>query len=240
MIWLHCLVDDPPSLEELRDLRFCRQRVCLFIHPDLGGAVTPLPALPKDIHTVRMVQEYHDVIETLFGRRTVLPVRYGTVFASLRDLQREIDASAGQLRAVLRSVHGHVEMGVRALWHRGPVVEPRAREPAGPPGTLSGIEYLKQRSARWKQNEQLRRDAEDLAGPIHALLADGAARSQLTLLVTERLFFSGAYLVPRDSIPPFHQKLNQVRRAYPELDFLCTGPWPPYSFARPPEGGVRI
>ena len=31
----------------------------------------------------------------------------------------------------------------------------------------------------------------------------------------------------------------EIRRAHPDLRFLLSGPWPPYSFVTPPEGGER-
>jgi hypothetical protein len=44
-----------------------------------------------------------------------------------------------------------------------------------------------------------------------------------------------AYLVDRDAVGGFTARVDALQREHPELAVLCTGPWPPYSFA---EGGA--
>ena len=40
-----------------------------------------------------------------------------------------------------------------------------------------------------------------------------------------------AYLVDRDGSAGFAAAVATHQRAHPHLRLLCTGPWPPYSFA---------
>jgi hypothetical protein len=42
-----------------------------------------------------------------------------------------------------------------------------------------------------------------------------------------------AYLVDRDAVDDFIHLLGELELRHPELDVLCTGPWPPYSFSEP-------
>ena len=53
----------------------------------------------------------------------------------------------------------------------------------------------------------------------------------------ERLLLSAAYLVPRDGVDDFRGEVVKLERAHPDLALVCTGPWPPYSFA--PRTDVR-
>ena len=41
----------------------------------------------------------------------------------------------------------------------------------------------------------------------------------------------GAYLVERDSVQRFVDEVARLEQEHDELSLLCTGPWPPYSFA---------
>jgi hypothetical protein len=40
-----------------------------------------------------------------------------------------------------------------------------------------------------------------------------------------------AYLVDRDAIGAFTRLVARLDDRHPGLQLLCTGPWPPYSFA---------
>jgi Gas vesicle synthesis protein GvpL/GvpF len=50
-------------------------------------------------------------------------------------------------------------------------------------------------------------------------------------VTTGRLELTAAYLVPVESVEAFRGVFNDVVAAHPELTLVCTGPWPPYSFA---------
>ena len=39
------------------------------------------------------------------------------------------------------------------------------------------------------------------------------------------------YLVPEDAVPEFRGVVERLQAAHPDLGLVCTGPWPPYSFA---------
>jgi len=41
----------------------------------------------------------------------------------------------------------------------------------------------------------------------------------------------GAYLVERDSVQAFVAEVARLQDAHDDLSLLCTGPWPPYTFA---------
>jgi hypothetical protein len=45
--------------------------------------------------------------------------------------------------------------------------------------------------------------------------------------------FRAAYLVDRDGVDPFVAEVAGLQRTTTDLQLLCTGPWPPYSFAGP-------
>jgi hypothetical protein len=74
--------------------------------------------------------------------------------------------------------------------------------------------------AAWLQE---RRRADEAHAPLAELARSSTTRSQPGLL-------AAAYLVPAADVAPFTDHLTTIRDAHPELDFSCTGPWPPYSF----------
>ena len=50
------------------------------------------------------------------------------------------------------------------------------------------------------------------------------------VLFTHRLLLTAAYLVKRQQMAAFNRQVEALSVTYPALRFLCTGPWPPYSF----------
>jgi hypothetical protein len=44
------------------------------------------------------------------------------------------------------------------------------------------------------------------------------------------LLLTAAYLVRHHRLDPFRGRVRTLSTDYPALRFLCTGPWPPYSF----------
>jgi len=54
---------------------------------------------------------------------------------------------------------------------------------------------------------------------------------QVTVRASEKLVVAAAHLVDRDKIPQYKENMVAARENRPELHFLVSGPWPPYSFA---------
>jgi hypothetical protein len=96
-------------------------------------------------------------------------------------------------------------------------VRVRAADAPDPPVTSSGAAYLRARTTR-----------SQAADSVHAALA-ALARDSRTRVGVEPL--RAAYLVDRHAVAGFVSRVRELQDAQPELAILCTGPWPPYSFA---------
>src|SRR5205823_521281 len=66
----------------------------------------------------------------------------------------------------------------------------------------------------------------------HARVVEAVAgASTHSRAAAPRLLLSGAYLIPAADVERFRTRLAELEQTHPELTFVCTGPWPPYSFA---------
>jgi hypothetical protein len=96
-------------------------------------------------------------------------------------------------------------------------------------GGLSGRDYMRTRLAEDKTRRRL---AEELHEPLarlsRASTRFGGASSDL---------LQSAYLVPRQDVAAFGEHVRRLEAAHPDLTIVCTGPWPPYTFAANGEGG---
>lgn len=163
--------------------------------------------------------EYERVIEALMGERTLLPARFGSVFADATSVRASIREHRAQLKDALRRVSGAVELAVSASARSDP---PVTRDAGAGPGTA----YMTGQLERW---QRARRIAEALE-PLNAL----ARAVQPRRSSDAGTLFGAAYLVDRDAVPRFVELLGRIDRGLEEAELTCTGPWPPFSFAGQP------
>jgi hypothetical protein len=75
-----------------------------------------------------------------------------------------------------------------------------------------------------------RAQAASQAAELHEPLAALAAQSTCKVLTTPRMLLTATYLVEHAGVEAFRRELERLHANSPHLGFLCTGPWPPYSF----------
>ena len=208
MIYLYAIAEELDGLPDVRgvdDAPLARQTVeglDLVVSEHEGTAVDA---------TEGAVLAHARVVEALVERSAaLLPARFGRGFRDDEALREAIEGRAASLREALAQVRGCVELGVRVV----------APEPTAAPAAESGRAYMEALQAR---AEEARRLHEPLAA-----LARAATR---TVGATPRLLLSGAYLVEPGELDAFRGRIFELEAAHAELTFVCTGPWPPYSFA---------
>jgi hypothetical protein len=145
---------------------------------------------------------HEEVVEALMAQRTVLPARFGSTLEDERALRRLLEEREADLLAQLARVRGHVEYAVRV-------------EELVPVSATSGRDYLLAKLA----NQQLDAPLAELASDVRRQIPRGADE-----------ILRGAYLVERGT--DFPAAVERLDAAHAEHAFLCTGPWPPYSFVR--------
>jgi hypothetical protein len=191
-----------------------------------GGRLRAVPvdgvdAVVSDIGSVapaadeRTVLAHARVVDDLVSvNEAVLPGRFGGGFEDDGTLRDAIGPRLEKLRAALERVRGNVEIGLRVL-----TGEQRQVATAS-----SGRDYLAGRLAEAQA-------AERAAKEIHQPLAASARADMLNVRATPELLLSAAYLIPRGDVDAFRTRVEALDRDHAELTFVCTGPWPPYSFA---------
>jgi hypothetical protein len=184
------------------------------------------------------------VVETLMAGRAVLPLRFGTVLTDEAAVRSLLAAHYADFVASLDRVRGRVELGLRVLWNgdRRPLAVDRRSRFGGQPSAVSGHSYLLARLEEERSRQAWRDRAEAVAAELHTPLSRLAAESTRQVLITSGLLLSAAYLVQYSQVAAFRRKVEALSTAHPALRFLCTGPWPAYSFvtATVPETAANI
>jgi hypothetical protein len=168
------------------------------------------------------VLRHAEVVEEVLARsRSLLPAQFGSAFADEDELAQTVRAKAPELRQSLSRVSGCVEYGLRVVG-----LESRAGDGAAPG---SGSDYMRARLADAKERDRL---SKELHEPLARLSRESARFSTgpAELLVS-------AYLVPAADTEAFARCMHQLEAENLELTLICTGPWPPYTFAGNPQEG---
>jgi len=199
-------------------------------YQDIAAVVSPLAAAEVPLAEANLWR-HEAVVEALMKDRTVLPVRFGTVLANEAAVQAVLAAHYADFVTNLDQVRGRVELGLRVLWDDDAPPSPQP-SPACRGGSARecGRSYLLARLEEERQTRAWRQRAETLTTELHAPLAQLAVESTQQVLVTPRLLLTAAYLVEGDQVAAFRREVEALSGAYPALRFLCTGPWPSYSF----------
>ena len=159
----------------------------------------------------------HDqVVEAAMEAGPTLPTRFGTIFTDEQTLVASLEEEGHRLRRQLERIRGCVELAVRVG-----LVDANPDDP--PPSDGRG--YLEAKlSERRRQHEIVR----DTLGPLSEI----AVRAHHDSSRSEDQVICASYLVRSDHVDRFSDEVTVLADRNPELWLSCTGPWPPYSFAR--------
>ena len=203
MIELYAITDHPgPPLPDVAPLRVVPIDGLAGVYSTASDAELSPEALWR----------HEEVVEALMADRDLLPVRYGTRLDDEAAIARALEERREELAAALDRVRGAVELSVRAA-------APGAPELAG----AGGSDYLRARARAAAGHD---RTARVLHEPLSAL-----ARASVEGTPHPPELFRAAYLVEHDAVERFTEAVGRLQNANQGLSLLCTGPWPPYSFA---------
>jgi gas vesicle protein GvpL/GvpF len=158
------------------------------------------------------VLRHAQVVEELMARSgAILPAQLGRAFRDDDELAAALREEAPRLVRGLQRVRGCAEYGLRAI----------PTEVAEHEAVASGAEYMRTRLERIRRQDRL-------VSELHEPLARLARENTLHRDAAGEI--RAAYLVELADASSFRDAVARVE-ASPELTVVCTGPWPPYSFA---------
>jgi Gas vesicle synthesis protein GvpL/GvpF len=175
------------------------------------------PDQPADLD--RMLR-YERVVQTLMERQALLPARFASRSPGAVQLCQRLEQEHDALLSALERVRGAVELALRAEW-----LDPAPARSGGV--QQNGTGYMLERL-------DLHRRATVVARRLDPL-ASRARECRMRVMPRPEVAVSGAYLVDSGQLEPFTETLRDIDGATEQVDFVCTGPWPPYSFV----GDVR-
>jgi hypothetical protein len=159
-----------------------------------------------------LLWEYERVIESLMDHHAIVPVRYGSRLPNRAEVRSMLSHRRDELTAALERVRGTVEVSIDARYPREASTDP----------PQDGRAYM---YARLEQHR--RTDA--LSQQLNSLSAHARA-SRIRPLRPPAVGVHAAYLIPTADVPEFTERVSELGSRLDDVDLVCTGPWPPYSF----------
>ena len=190
---------------------------------------------------------HEKAIEEVMRHSPVLPVRFGTIFSSLRILDETLDKHHDAILHFLDWVADKEEWGVKGVLNRGKAKEQLFSEAvAACPQRLAslspGTRYVQEQRMRTAVEKGLSSYLRQACGEMREDLSDYACewreRKVLSGDVDGReMVANWAFLLARGAVTEFRERIEQANKNHAErgLVFEMTGPWPPYSFCPPLE-----
>jgi hypothetical protein len=162
---------------------------------------------------------------------TPVPLRFGQWFEDETRAGAALEGGAERWTTLLRRFAGRAEYGVRISRRAASAAaDSSSLSPEDPardvhhPGMESGTAYMAAVAERHGTAKRVAAAVQQAAGHTIAEHRQEALRAEPGLATL-------AHLVAWSDADAYHACMQNVRGMYEDLDFLFTGPWPPYSFA---------
>jgi hypothetical protein len=182
------------------------------------------------------VLAHERVVRRVLEYTTPLPFRFGTLVTEAR-LMGYLQAQQAALQSKLLLVDGCVEMGVKIIWQAHSANKMGlSKEVSGNSRDRkqviegAGSAFLLAKRQQVMGEEILAEKAEEIASWLNERIAASIRRDQTSVRPDEKLVLTAAHLVERAGLENYRRTLKQACSERPELHFLTSGPWPPYSF----------
>ena len=187
-----------------------------------------------DVDSVPVTREnalaHAAVVRSVLDRTTPVPFRFGTVVTE-EQLQSYLTARKPALENKLASLHGCVEMNVKIIWENAAEQQSETTDKTQTGEQGVGTSFLAEKRRQIIGDEHRAAAATAISTWLHESLSGLIRDEQVTIRPAERLVLSAAHLVEREKIDQYRKAAAETCQNRPELHFLLSGPWPPYSFA---------
>ena len=227
--YVYCVTDGVSGLEgELRGIE--DQPVEIL---DNGGLYAIASRFEGDAVNVtrQNVLQHEAIVRRIFSTTTVLPFRFGTLVTQ-SGLASYLKTHGDSLTERLRAVRDCVEMSVKIIWQN-----PSEGEQDSEAATLeldevgAGTAFLMFKRQELLGNVRVEEEARQLGDWLISRLKGVVSQELVTIEPRQRLVISASYLVQQSRLADYRTELARLQGERPNLHFLTSGPWPPYTFA---------
>lgn len=234
-LYVYGIVREQASAPDVRGMDDADVRI---VRTDGLGALVSEVAQDIDRPSRANLQAHESVLEAALADTTVLPFKFGHIVPDDETVVQEVlTPNADQLRQLLHTLEGRVELAVTATYDEDTMVHEIVENT---PEIQQLRATLDQASNETEEHTARVRLGEAIAQQMQAQRERDAA-ALLTRLqpiadevapdTRDDAVLRASFLVPRDGIDPFDEAMQELSSEHGErISFSYVGPLPPYSF----------
>jgi hypothetical protein len=192
----------------------------------------------KQSWTKEQALEFAGVTEKLSEHFNLLPVRFGAILQSDDAIRQMLETHQNAFENNLKKTAGKSEYGLKALWDYEKV-KSDTFERLNSEGIQHGdyfrrssanTNYLFEKLKKHKMEEALLQYVEKFTEEIIQALKPLYAEAKFKKMVSDSIMLDAVFLVDKVHHDILKERIVALGKSYSDLQFLITGPWPPYSF----------
>jgi len=184
--------------------------------------------------------EYAAVIETLSQQFTLIPMRFGSVMESTEFIKKMVERNYLEIHQNLQKVDNKVEFGLKIFCDSDKLkAELLAKSESGI--TIPSDPSVELKNSIYKDyvNKKLKehRLEELLVTYVNLVISEITGQldrlktiSKIKKMVTPTTIIDGVFLLDKALKDELIQGVGDLQNKFPGLNFILTGPWPPYNF----------
>jgi Gas vesicle synthesis protein GvpL/GvpF len=225
-LYAYCVTENLDALNEASrgisgaEVRLIKLEDFGVLVSDCDGDVFPV--------TVENVLAHDAIVRSVSDQTTPLPFRFGTLVTE-QQLRNYVSAHKPALKTKLAHLRGRVEMNLRVTWQLT-TNKPPESEQAGEPGT--GTRFLLEKRRQLLGDDLSVAEKAELSKWLRDYVSDLICDEKISLRPSPTVLLAKVdHLVEQANLQEYREKLAEALQKRPELHFLVSGPWPPYSFA---------
>jgi Gas vesicle synthesis protein GvpL/GvpF len=200
----------------------------VFLYPASDLAVIVSEHSPVDNFNQKAAMDHARVIADCFKMSTVLPFRFGTVFADDDSLRRSIRSNQRQFLTNIERLRGKAEMHLKVT------LDDCCREQLRRvfPEVASGVgkEYL----SSLRENATLQRERQTKARAVsvqmHRMFSPLAEEITCKRIDSGKMLLDIAHLIDHKCVERYQNKYSSASQSMKDCQMQLSGPWPPYHF----------
>ena len=207
-------------------------------YKDLATVVSRTPLVVYDPTRENVLAHEHVnevIIEEGF---TPVPMSFGTLFKTEKDIVEFLEDTYDALRDVLVKMKDKLEFGLRVNWAREEVLAEIERDDEGirrlkeeiSKSQQSSTYFARMQLGRMIDKAMVERSAE-FVREIYDGLRSVCVASRDNKPIGDKMIMNAAFLIQREREADFDAAVNRIAKKFGDrLNFKYTGPWPPYNF----------
>lgn len=239
---IYAIIASNRSPEELSDLMKGIQGISgsslyALSFQDISVAVSDFSPSKFTI-TKELAIDFARVIEELSQSVTLLPIRFGTFLKSDEIVIQLLSNHYDSFLNNLQQVENKHEFGLKVLWNYEKGSE-KIREASESEEVKASdyfskstvhTNYLLEKIKKHRLEDALLKHVEQLIEETCQHLEQLNPACKFQKMVTNSIILDAVFLVEKDKKNEFIQAIDALKGQKIDLNFLLTGPWPPYNF----------